>query len=64
MYFWVTSCSPSWREFNLEFRTPANNIVSLYTDKISDDVNGGKKLGDRISKNWEKIRGKSFQKLG
>ena len=31
---WIVSCPPSWRQFNLEFRTPTNNIVSLFTYKI------------------------------
>ena len=31
---WVVSCSPSSREFDIEFRTPVDNIVSLFTYKI------------------------------
>ena len=31
---WIISCLPSWREFDLEFRTPRNNKVSLFTYKI------------------------------
>ena len=31
---WVVSCPPNWKEFNIEFRTPVNNIVSLFTGKI------------------------------
>ena len=33
MLAWIVSCYPSLREFNLEFRTPTDNIVSLFTYK-------------------------------
>jgi len=33
MYFWVTSCPPSWRKFDQEFSTPALDKVSLQLDK-------------------------------
>ena len=35
---WFVSFPPSSREFDLEFRTPANNIVSLFTYEIVQGV--------------------------
>ena len=34
LFNWIVSCPSSWKEFDLEFRTPENNIVSLFIEKI------------------------------
>jgi len=34
LLLWFVSCPPGWKEFVLEFRTPANNIVSLFPKNI------------------------------
>ena len=39
MLAWFASCPPGWKEFDHEFRTYADNIVSLFTYKI---VQGGR----------------------